>query len=38
MAIIFLLFLALENSRKVQTTVGIPNQTPLQGSQSKGIA
>ena len=28
----------IENFREVQTTVRIPNQTPLQGSQSKGIA
>ena len=27
-----------KNSREVQMTVGIPNQTPLQGYQSKGIA
>ena len=27
-----------ENSGEIQTTVGIPNWTPLQRSQSKGIA
>ena len=27
-----------ENSREVQTNVGIPNQTPLKGSLSEDIA